>query len=521
MATGADKDQASGRAGPPPEGGDPFPWRRRGAQVAGLGAFALILLLPAPAGMSPEAWRVVAVGTLMAIWWITEAVPVAITSLVPLTAFPLLGIENVNAAAEPYANPAIFLIMGGFMLALGMERWHLHRRTALTIVAWTGTRQDLVVGGFMLATAAISMWVSNIATTMMMLPIALSVIRLLVPSQLERAAGAGTLPSGLPLALLLGVAYAASIGGVATLIGTPPNALLRGYLNETYGYTLGFAQWLLIGLPVASVMLLGAWLLLTRLTVRVARTPLAGAAELIAHELRQMGAMAPAERRVGLVLLATAALWLGRPELQWLIPGLGDVAIAIVAAIALFLIPSGAPGAGALLTWDWALRLPWGVLLLVGGGLSLAAAISTTGLDAWIGDRLAALGAGLPVLAIGVLITTVMIFLTELTSNTATAAAFLPVVAALAIGLGQNPLLLVAPAAIAASCAFMMPVATGPNAVVFGTGHVTIPQMARNGFALNLLGIVVINLLGYAALLTFFGLELDRLPEWARESVTG
>ena len=481
--------------------------------IVGLAVLVVILFLPAPEGLSAEAWRVVAVASLMIVWWITEAVPVPVTALVPLVLFPFLGAVEIDAAAAPYADPIIFLFMGGFMLAGAMEKWDLHRRIALNIVAKTGSRQHMIVGGFMLATAFLSMWVSNTATTVMMLPIALSVAKLL-----DGETGSGDDIGRFPLALLLGVAYAASIGGVATLIGTPPNALLAGSLSQQYGYDLGFGRWMLIGVPVAVVMLGISWLLLTRFLVKLDRGEIEGASDLIAERIRDLGKWSRSEAIVGVVFVTAAVLWISRSFLEDLLPGLNDSGIAIGAALILFLIPSGGGKGKAVLDWRTAADLPWGVLLLFGGGLSLAKAVSETGLDTWIGEALGTFAGALPLIGLVVVVAVVILLLTEFTSNTATAATFLPLVAALSLDLGENPLMLSVPAALAASMAFMLPVATPPNALVFASGKVTIPQMVRYGGFHNLAALIVISTLGYLMLTTLFGVTVGELPEWASKA---
>lgn len=482
--------------------------------LIGLAAFFLLLALPVPEGLTPAAWRLVAVAALMVIWWITEAIPIAATSLLPLVLFPLTGVGSMKVAAAPYANSTIFLFMGGFMLAGAMERWNLHRRIALSIVSRTGTCRHHIVGGFMLATAFLSMWVSNTATTVMMLPIAISVIGLLNDDD----NGDGT--RRFALSLMLGVAYAASIGGIATLIGTPPNALLAGAMRETYGYDLGFGRWMLIGVPISVVMLGISWLLLTRLSIRLPRTEVPGARETIQAYVRDLGPMTRAEIAVGCVFASAAGLWIARAWLQQYIPGLDDAGIAIGAALLLFLLPAwvGRDASGsriALLDWTTAVKLPWGVLLLFGGGLSLAAAVVETGLDAWIGGLIGGFAGGIPILLLVAIVSAIILLLTEFTSNTATAATFLPLLAALSETIGQNPLMLAVPAAISASMAFMLPVATPPNALVFSSGRVTIPQMLREGSLHNIAALIVLCTLGYLLLTTVFGLQAGQMPEWA------
>jgi solute carrier family 13 (sodium-dependent dicarboxylate transporter), member 2/3/5 len=460
-----------------------------------------VLLVPPPAGMSPEGWRTAGVGLLMATWWISEAIPIPATALLPLALFPALGVGTIDAAATPYANPIIFLFLGGFMLAQAMQRWELHRRIALLVIRAVGTSPMRLVGGFMVAAAFLSMWVSNTATAVMMLPIGLSVVHLVVDDPETGLPQPGG--SDFAVSLMLGIAYACSIGGLGTLIGTPPNALLAGFMAETYGVEIGFGRWMLVGVPLVLVGLPLTWWLLTRWIHPVRLREIPGGREAIELQLRRMGRPSRGERLVALVFVLTATAWITRPLLEGWIPGLSDAGIAIASAVVLFLLPVSLRDGQFALNWSWAQRLPWEVLILFGGGLSLAAAITRTGLADWIGASLGGVAA-LPLLAVLVIVCLVMVFLTELTSNTATAAAFLPVLASLAVGIGADPLLLTVPAALAASCAFMMPVATPPNAIVYGSGFVTIPQMARAGLGLNLIFIVLLSVTGYLLVLRVF-----------------
>ena len=481
----------------------------------GATVFVVMLLLPPPDAMNPAAWHVAAVAILMAIFWVTEAVPLPVTALIPLAAFPLLGVMPIKATAAPYANPVIFLFMGGFIIALAMERWRLHERIALLILKSVGDRMDLLVGGFMLATAGLSMWVSNTATTLMMLPIALSVVALYKDRDHSPAGSMRSGPSAFPSALLLSVAYGATAGGMATLVGTPPNAFLAAFMFQDYGIEIGFAQWMLMALPLSIVMLAIVWWLITRVIFDLKGRTITGAQDLIRERAAGQGRMSPGEIRIAVLFALLALAWVARPWIDKQIPGLGlnDTVIAVSAAILAFMIPVDLRRGIFLMNWDWAKRLPFGILILFGGGLSLAGAISQTGLAGWIGTQLDVLG-GLPPVLIVMAMITILIFLTELTSNTATTAAFLPVVAALAISLGENPMLLVAPAALAASCAFMLPVATPPNAIVYSSGQLTIAQMARAGFLLNVIAIIVITLVAYSALLVVFGVQPGVLPDW-------
>jgi len=463
-------------------------------------AAAILLALPTPAGISMEGWRLAAVAALMAIWWATEALPIPATAFVPVIAFPLLGITTTDEAAAPYMDPVIFLLLGGFIIARSLERWNLHRRIALNILARAGSSPSRIIFGFMIATALLSMWVSNTATTAMMLPIGMSVIAVI---GLKGKAG-----HDFAIALLLSIAYSASIGGLATLVGTPPNAMLAGFMRETYHEPIAFNRWLLIGIPVVAVMLPTAWVILTKLTFRLPKAPVAGAERTIADQLAALGPITRPEKRTAVVFAIVAITWCLRPQLGvWLgIKGLSDAGIAMSGALALFLIPSGdRTGLGrTLLDWPTAAKLNWGVILLFGGGLSLAAAVSATGLAAWLGQALGVLTTWPPIL-LAAAIATLIIFLTELTSNAATTAAILPILGAIATQGHLDPMVIAVPGVLAATCAFMLPVATPPNAMVFGAGYIRVPDMVKAGFRLNIAGIIVITLLSYFLVPIVFG----------------
>ncbi|MHB1311123.1 MAG: SLC13 family permease [Gemmatimonadaceae bacterium] len=469
--------------------------------AAGALFFAAMLLSAPPAGMTVVAWRTAAVGALMATWWITEAIPIPATALLPIVLFPLLGVATLEATTAPYGNPVIYLFLGGLLIAMALEACGLHKRLALVVLGVVGTRPAQLVLGFMIATAFISMWVSNTATVVMMLPMATSVAAL---ARRGADAAGEVLARDFEIALLLGIAYAASIGGLGTLIGTPPNALLAGFMLETYGVRIGFVEWMVLGVPIVVVSLPFAWVLLTRWLFPMGHAPIAGGAAMLEEERRALGPMSRAEQVVGTVTALTATAWVTRPLIERWIPSVSDTGIAIAGALLLFILPLGWRPRRVALTWKRAERLPWAVLVLFGGGLSLAAAIQKNGLAAWIGAELGGL-AGWPVFALILVVTTVVIFLTELTSNTATAAAFLPVVASLAVGVGADPLLLAVPCALAASCAFMLPVGTPPNALVYGTGMLTIPQMARAGWWLNVFFIGLLPVAVYLSAGRIFG----------------
>ncbi|MCS4198224.1 sodium-dependent dicarboxylate transporter 2/3/5 [Salinibacter ruber] len=445
----------------------------------------------------------------MATWWVTEALPIAVTALVPLVLLPPLSITDIDGAATPYANPLIFLFLGGFIIAQAMQVWRLHRRIALGIVNWVGVRPPSIVIGFILASAFLSMWVSNTATALMMLPIGLSIIDLTRDRLAERGE---EMPPHFGVVLLLSIAYGCNVGGMGTLIGTPPNALLAGFFSESYGVEVGFAQWMIVGLPLVVVALPLIYVALTTV-YPIELDELPGGTAIIDEERAKLGTISKAETRVAAIFALTALLWMTRPLLSDVIPGLSDAGIAIGASLTLFVVPSGTEDR-ALLSWDDAEKLPWGVLLLFGGGLSLASAISETGLAKWMGQGVSTLE-GSPVLLVLVCTVALIVMLTEITSNTATTAAFLPILGAVAVGLGQNPFLLAVPAALGASCAFMLPVATPPNAIVYGSDLLSIPEMSRVGLWLNALFIIVVTGLAYALMGIAFGVELGSVPGWA------
>ena len=462
-----------------------------------------MLLAPAPDGLSNEAWSVAAMGSLMAIWWATEAIPIAITALLPLVFFPLLGISSIQEAATPFANKVIYLFLGGFIVAFAMQRWNLHRRIALTILQYVGGNGRSLVGGFMLVSASLSMWVMNTSTTMMLLPIAISVITVIhgtVEHLNEKQ------KQDFQYALLLGIAYAATIGGMSTLVGTAPNAMLAAFMLETYDADLSFSKWMLVGIPLSLVMAPLAWVALTRWTFKVDFATNDTGRLALKKMNDDLGSISTPEIRVGIIFLLLAVAWITRPILITL-PGLSaldDSSIAMAGAISLFMIPSGDKTDPVLLRWIHLEKLPWSILLLFGGGLSLAAAVSNSGLAAWLGSNLSLIS-DLPTTLLVMIIAVMIIFLTELTSNVATTATFLPVIGAIAIEMGINPIILAAPVTLAASCAFMLPVATPPNAIVFGSGLLNIPKMIRAGLVLNLIGIIVVSLVSLTLAPYFLG----------------
>jgi len=403
-----------------------------------------------------------------------------------------------------------------------MQRWNLHRRIAMNIVKAVGFSPGRLIFGFMAATAVLSAFVSNTATTVMMMPIGLAIITHVVDEGkkegLDKTIDFSPEKFAFGLNLMLGIAYSASIGGMATLIGTPPNTVLAGYLQKTYGYEITFAAWMKVGVPLVLILLPICWIWLTKIANPMKLKKVPGGRDLIHKELREMGPMNAGERWTSLVFALTALGWIFRKQLGFMFSDptlITDATIAMTGAILLFLIPISLKRNKFVMDWHWATKMPWGVLILFGGGLAMAAGFKQTKLADWIGSQVSLLDQA-PVLLLIIAVATLIIFLTELTSNTATSAMVMPILAAVAIGLGQNPLLLVVPAAIAASCAFMLPVATPPNAIVFGSGYVTIPQMAKSGFGLNIIGIVVTVVVTYLLVLPMFGVVIDELPAWVQ-----
>jgi sodium-dependent dicarboxylate transporter 2/3/5 len=470
--------------------------------------FVLFLMLPAPEGLSAVGMKVAAVAALMAIWWITEAVPIPATALLPVALFPLLGVMKSQQVTLAYANHLIYLFMGGFLIAVTIEKWGLHKRIALHTIRLVGASPRRIILGFMLATAFLSMWISNTATAMMMTTIGMAVILESHPVTPEGGEGlAGHRTYGTPL--MLGIAYAASIGGVATLIGTPPNAILAGVVERLYGIRIGFAEWMLFALPLSVGMLLLTWGYLTRFAYPCSKELLPEGRMVIDQALQRLGPISKQERRVLVIFLAVAAAWI----LRGLVPikGLamvGDSSIAILGALALFLIPSGVKRGEYLLDWGTAVKIPWDIIILFGGGFALAEGFSSSGLTQWLADQLTVLQ-NVSVITLMAMVVLLTVFLTELTSNTAVASLLLPVMGALAVSVGVHPLATMVAAAIAASFAFMLPVATPPNAIVFASRSVTIPQMAKAGFLLNLLGVLLIT--GFVVLLLpmVFGVDIQ------------
>ncbi len=501
--------------------------RKRIGFITGIILFILILVLPAPDSLNILGKRAAACAVLMAIWWITEAIPIPATALLPLVLYPVLKIMSAKEAALPYADRNIFLFMGGFFIAMAMQRHNLHKRIALRIIQILGTSPKKLVLGFMISTAFLSMWISNTATTMMMLPIGLAIISH-VENLIKREGNGitrGENGSNFGLVLMLGIAYSASIGGVGTLVGTPPNIVFSGIVEKMFPEIgeIDFLQWMIIGLPIVIIFVPIAWFYLIYIGAppRIKKIP--GSKTLIRNELNSLGKIKKGERITLIVFCLTALGWIFRVNItigQFTITGwtnlLGveeyvhDSTVAIIGAMLLFIIPSNIKRREFVLNWEWAKRIPWGILLLFGGGFALASSFQLSGLDKWIGN----LFGSLHYFSIFFLIISVCLlltFLTEITSNTATITMMLPVLAAMAISMNIHPFILMVPATLSTSFAFMMPVATPPNAIVFGSEYIKIHQMAKIGFVLNLLGVVIITIIMYLIVFPIFGIALGVL----------
>ena len=468
-------------------------YKKKGFSI-GIFIFLVMQFTAAPVGLSDVGWDVAAVAVLMAIWWATETIPVAITALLPLALFPLLGVTSFDNAALPYANKNIYLFLGGFVLALGIENSGLHKRIALKMIISVGSSGRKLVGGFMLVAALISMWVMNTSTTLMLLPIGLAVCAVMsetIPNLSDKD------KSNFDTALLLGIAYAATIGGMSTLIGTAPNIVFSAFMQDTYGVEIAMVDWMMLGVPLASIMLYGAWVLLTKYIFPINFIASIEAKNELQSMLDRMGSFSKDERRISVIFGFAVFAWVFRTLLNKIdyLSGLTDAGIAIIAAVLIFMTPS-ATKKGDLLQWEKSKELPWGLLILFGGGLSLAAQISSSGLGVWIGNSLLVLSSVPPIVLIFA-VAALIIFLTEITSNVTTTTTFLPVFGALAIAIGILPVSLTVPVCLAASCAFMLPVATPPNAIVYGSNKFTIATMMRAGFALNIIGIFIVTLFAY------------------------
>lgn len=474
--------------------------------IAGPVVFLLLMLGTGIEGLTPEGQAAAAVTLLMAIWWLSEALPIYVTALVPIVLFPITGVLTTQATTQNYGHELIFLFLGGFLVAAAIEKWGLHRRIALTIVRLFGVEPARLVLGFMVATGFLSMWISNTASAMMMVPIGLAVIgqlsELLHESDPELDLRPGHFPFG--SALMLGIAYSASLGGITTITASPPNAIFVAFFSQLYGVEITYLQWMLFGLPFAAVGIAAVWFYLTRIAFKIDLGEFPGLKELIDEQTRELGPIKGPEGRVLFVFGLVSSLWVVRgavaPFLHHVgLGGLTDTSIAMLGGILLFIIPAHLGRNEQLLNWDDVQRIPWGILILFGGGLALATGIESSGLGGWLGQQLQTLQSA-PALLVVVLVVLIMSFLTEITSNTSSATIFVPIAAILATAIGLEPYILMVGVVLAASCAFMLPISTPPNAVVFSTKYITMGQMVRAGIWLNLSFSVFITLAVYFAL---------------------
>ncbi|MFK7970212.1 MAG: DASS family sodium-coupled anion symporter [Bacteroidia bacterium] len=475
--------------------------------------FFLTLAFFKPEGL-PDAGRAVLACTLwIAAWWITEVIPIAVTSLLPLVLFPVSGALDMTATAAPYGHKILFLFVGGFMLALAMERWNLHRRIALNLIAAMGTNMHQIVLGFILATGLLSMWISNTATTVMMLPIGLAIIgeiKSLTDQHADNLKGMKDFGK----VLMLAIAYAASIGGLATLVGTPTNLIFSGFVENEYGIEISFASWAMIGVPISLMLLIIMWQHLVRRVYKLDNRPVPGAKMLIQGELNKLGKIKYEEQWVLAIFVLVAFSWMTRKYLiNPFFPAINDTIIALSGAMTLFIIPAKSPthSTQTLLDWKTAVKLPWGVLLLFGAGFAIAAGFEASGLALWLGQQLSLLST-VPFIVMLIAIIAGVNFLTEITSNMATCTLMMPVLAKLAPAIDVHPYGLMVSATVAASCAFMLPVATAPNAVVFGSGLIEMKDMIRAGFQLNIISIVIITIVMYFLLPLVWGIDLGSFP---------
>ncbi len=491
--------------------------------LLGPAIFIATLMLPIPEGMQQATWMSAALAFWMITWWVSEAVPLPVTAMLPLVAYPMLGVMDLREAAKPYAEPVIFLFMGGFIIALAIEKSKLHLRIALNIVRIIGTRPDRMIAGFMAATAFLSMWISNTATVIMMLPMALSVITLL-KKQMDKDSH-GDLHN-FALCMMLGLAYASGIGGMGTIIGTPTNAFLKGYMEKTFGYEISFFDWMQIGAPIVILLTIAMWVILVKVVFRVRLEDSDHLYEIIRSELENLGRMSKAEKVALFIFLFVALGWVFQQPISngfhigdihfSGIPQINDTIIAMMGALLTFLIPVSLKTNKPILTWKDAEKLPWGVLLLFGGGLSMAHGFETSGLGTWIGSQFEGTGTILPHLIIIALVVLVTMLCTEFMSNVATITMMVPVIAPIAIGMGENPLLFLIPATIISSCAFVLPVSTASNAIVFGTGHVKITEMVKGGILVNIAAYIIVMLIAMTIMQSVFDITPSVLPDWAK-----
>ena len=471
--------------------------------------FVLTLGFFHPEGLSPAANAVLASTLWVAVWWILEVLPIAATALLTIILFPLTNALSLDETTASFGHRYIFLYIGGFVLAIAIERWNLHRRIALNIIKLIGTNIRSIILGFMLATAFLSMWISNTATSVMMLPIGMAIISQLRDNPATKADENAVFGK----ALMLAIAYSASIGGIATLIGTPPNLVLAGVIQEIYEVDITFFEWLKVGLPISVLLLFICWRYLTTVAFSFKEKSFPGGKAEIKRQLSDLGPISYEEKLVLVVFVLTAFAWITRTYLlNQLLPALDDTIIAVVAALILFLLPASKAENRPIIVWKEAVNLPWGILLLFGGGLAIAQGFKVSGLAEWIGGQLTLLQ-GISLILLLIILVAAVNFLTEITSNLATAAMLLPILAPLALVIDVHPYVLMVAATTAASCAFMLPVATPPNAVVFGSGYLTIPDMVRAGIWMNLISIALLTIVVYWILPYLWGFDPNIFPE--------
>lgn len=498
---------------PSPDGRDFTPKQIVGLFLGPL-LFFIILFFFQPEGLPLEARGVLAATTWIATWWITEAIPIPVTSLLPIILFPLVTNLGVGEVTPNYGDNIVFLFLGGFIIALALERWNLHKRIALTIINAVGTSTKRLMLGFMLATAFLSMWISNTATAMMMVPIGTAIIYQF--SHLiddRKVKNAKQQEDQFAKGLMIAIAFSASIGGLGTIIGTPPNTILAGQLREIFDVDLSFANWMLFGVPLAAVLLIIAWLYLITFAFPMKMKEIPGGREVVQNERKALGPMSPDEKVVLTVFTLTALAWISRSFVlqEYVHPNIDDTLIAITGALVLFLIPSFKYQGVKLMNWHTAKDVPWGILILFGGGLAIAGAFGDTGLDVWIGEQLTVL-VGVQFIVIVIAVSIFVVFLTEITSNTASATMLMPIMASLAYAIDVHPFAMMVPAAVAASCAFMLPVATPPNAVVFGSGYLKMGDMIKAGFWMNIIAVAALVTFVTLLLPIVFGIDLTTFP---------
>ncbi len=459
-----------------------------------------------PEGLSSQGIAVLACTLWVAIWWVFEVTDISVTSLLPIVIFPLSGAMDLSRTTASYGHKYLFIYMGGFIIAMAIERWNLHKRIALTIIKLLGTDSSKIILGFMIATAFLSMWISNTATSVMMLPIGLALVL-----QMKELVGKESEDVQVfSKALMLAIAYSASIGGMATLIGTPPNLVLSGVVKELYGVEISFARWLSFGLPISITLLIGCWYYLTKRAFKFKTKEFPGGATAIKRSLKELGPISYEEKVTLIVFLSTALLWIARSQLQQILPALEDPIIAIAGGMILLLWPAK-KGKKALLSWKEAVKMPWGIMILFGAGMAMATGFQQSGLAVWIGEQFTMLE-GLPIFLLVLILVAMVNFLTEITSNLATTAMLLPILAPIAISVGTHPYILLVSATISASCAFMLPVATPPNAVVFGSGYLKISDMIRKGIWLNVISIIFITCVVYFLLPYLWDFDATSFP---------